>query len=126
MTGAGTSSSQTLRVSVSGTASDTRNAKRKFTLLSERIRALEDALLLETESRGTQVVADAPKHPLLSDELLAIKNCAEDYVDEGYLEEEDEALEPPGSFGTLSIDEGRTMRYLGPGATEVCLRLIKS
>lgn len=52
------------------------------------------------------------------EELLAIKQSMNDGEGEdGEVEEEGDELS--GSFGTLSIDESRTMRYLGPAASDV-------
>lgn len=87
--------------------------KQKFSRLVERIRVLEDALALESEARS-----GSGSHPLLTDELLAIKHSLTEDESESNGEEErsDELL---GAFGTLSIDESKTMRYLGPAASEV-------
>ena len=87
--------------------------KRKLALLVERICTLEDALALESEARG-----GPGSHPFLTEELLAIKRVADKDNDEGKLEEDREE-QILGEFGTLTINESRSMRYLGPGATEV-------
>ncbi|KAL5523829.1 hypothetical protein ACEPAG_8002 [Sanghuangporus baumii] len=91
--------------------------KRKVTLLSERVRALEDALAVESEARG-----GSGSHPLLAEELLEIKQTLSDEESEDDDDdEEDQANQLLGAFGTLSIDESRTMRYLGPAASEEVL-----
>ncbi|KAL5485158.1 hypothetical protein ACEPAI_7800 [Sanghuangporus weigelae] len=90
--------------------------KRKATLLSKRVRALEDALALESEARG-----GSGSHPLLAEELLEIKQYLSDDESEDDDEEKEEADQLLGAFGTLSIDESRTMRYLGPAASESAL-----
>ncbi|KAL5507235.1 hypothetical protein ACEPAH_6691 [Sanghuangporus vaninii] len=91
--------------------------KRKATLLSERVRTLEDALALESEARG-----GSGSHPLLTEELLEIKQClSDDESEDDEEEEKEEADQLLGAFGTLSIDESRTMRYLGPAASENAL-----
>ncbi|KAL5523828.1 hypothetical protein ACEPAG_8001 [Sanghuangporus baumii] len=90
--------------------------KRKATLLSERVRALEDALALESEARG-----GSGSHPLLAEELLETKQCLSDGESEDDDGEEKEEADQLLGFGTLSIDESRTMRYLGPAASESAL-----
>lgn len=71
-------------------------------------------MALESEARG-----GSGSHPLLTEGLLAIKRSVTDGEDEEE-EEDGEADQFLGGFGTLSIDESRTMRYLGPAASEVC------
>ncbi|KAL5485157.1 hypothetical protein ACEPAI_7799 [Sanghuangporus weigelae] len=90
--------------------------KSKATLLSERIRALEDALTVESEARG-----GSGSHPLLDEELLEIKQCLSDDESDGDDYEEAQADQLLGAFGTLSIDESRIIRYLGPAASESAL-----
>ncbi|KAL5528380.1 hypothetical protein ACEPAF_7516 [Sanghuangporus sanghuang] len=91
--------------------------KRKATLLSERVRALEDALAVESGARG-----GSRSHPLLAEELLEIKQTfSDDESDDDDDEEEEQANQLLGAFGTLSIDESRTMRYLGPASSESAL-----
>ncbi|KAL5507234.1 hypothetical protein ACEPAH_6690 [Sanghuangporus vaninii] len=90
--------------------------KRKATLLSERVRALEDALAVESGARG-----GSGSHPLLAEELLEIKQILSDDESDDDDDDEDQADQLLGAFGTLSIDESRTMRYLGPASSESAL-----
>ena len=82
----------------------------KLAAMSERIRALEDALAVESSET----------HPLLSPELLAIKqgiDSIDSYADRA--DGEDAENEMLSAFGTLSVSEGKTMRFLGASAAEV-------
>ena len=79
--------------------------------MSERIRALEDALAVESNE----------SHPLLSPELLAIKqgiDSIDSYADRA--DGDDAENEMLSAFGTLSISDGRTMRFLGASPINVC------
>ena len=82
----------------------------KLAAMSERIRALEDALAVESSE----------SHPLLSPELLAIKqgiDSIDSYADRA--DGDDAENEMLSAFGTLSVSEGKTMRFLGASAAEV-------
>lgn len=81
--------------------------------MTDRVRALEDALASESKARGAFEL-----HPLLTNELLAVKHSPVD--DESEDENEGKPDQSLDAFGTLSIDESETMRYLGPSASEVC------
>ena len=81
--------------------------------MSERIRQLEDALAI------TQASLSRDTHPLLRDELLAVKWGVQ--VKTGPTEEEEavdkEIVKP---FGTLIISDQGVSRFFGPsGGTEV-------
>ena len=79
--------------------------------MSERIRSLEDALQIQSSS----------SHPLLSRELLAIKQGIEAVGSgRGGNNEDTDEDELSGAFGTLSVTEDKTMRFLGATATDVC------
>ncbi|KAH8110132.1 fungal-specific transcription factor domain-containing protein [Phellopilus nigrolimitatus] len=93
-------------------ASDTDHVQHKLTSMSERIRALEDALQIESAA-GSRGLAF---HPLLAPDLLAIKQGVD--VPRPVEEEEEEMA---GAFGTLSVSEGTSMRFLGASATEQTL-----
>lgn len=83
--------------------------------MSERIRALEDALAVESSET----------HPLLSPELLAIKqgiDSIDSYADRA--DGDDAENEMLSAFGTLSVSEGKTMRFLGASAAEVRPKLL--
>ncbi|KAI5118223.1 hypothetical protein M0805_000719 [Coniferiporia weirii] len=90
----------------------------KLTAMSERIRALEDALHIET-STGLR----SRPHALLAPELLAIKQGIDTYeIADSENKEKDEGEEElMSAFGTLSITDGHTMRFLGATATEQLL-----
>lgn len=82
---------------------------RKLTSMSERISVLEDALQIQ----------GGASHPLLSSELLAIKQGVDAVQPISQKAEDDEAEEElTDAFGTLSIREDKTMRFLGASATE--------
>lgn len=84
---------------------------RKLVAMSERIRALEDALEIESGKSS---------HPLLSPEFLAIKQGI-DVIDRHPDEDADNAAEDDlsGAVGTLSVSDGKTMRFLGASAADV-------
>lgn len=110
--------------------------KEKLRAMSLRISVLEDALHAEYSShRGhaatgppgalpfdevkrARSVAQmlTPVHPLLSPELLRIKNDADAFA---LVHEEDTDTEMLKSFGTLSISNGTTQRFLGASASDV-------
>ena len=129
----------------------------KLTAMSERIRALEDALQIEFSARNQEArpalehLSDVDTsaddnsaariasrsmgavHPLLIPRMLDIKKDIDAFIPdsqsgrlrlgEGGGGEED-ALEGAASdmmtaFGTLSISDGKNMRFLGASATEV-------
>ncbi|TDL25159.1 hypothetical protein BD410DRAFT_743893 [Rickenella mellea] len=83
---------------------DTEQLHRKLTEMRERIRQLEDALLLAT-SRWPE------PHPLLSDELLSIKcgydSCPAENPDN--IHEDDLTNE----FGTLTLSDDGSARFIG-------------
>lgn len=116
--GARAHTSRTARTATDGPVSKSQRTKRKLEILSKRISALEDALALESKVRG-----GSGSHALLSEGLLAIKHCVHDDDEE---EEYDDGCDDGQdgdelltAFGTLTIDDQRTMRYLGPAASEV-------
>lgn len=83
-------------------------AARKLSLLASRIRALEDALLIESDDQ----------HPLLAHDSR-IKIPQHD-VETGLNEESGRAkLEKPLDAGTLSVVEGKGESFLGAVAAEV-------
>ncbi|KAL5513473.1 hypothetical protein ACEPAH_3872 [Sanghuangporus vaninii] len=93
--------------------SSNNDTSHKLVAMSERIRVLEDAL--EIESGNTC-------HPLLAPEFLAIKQGI-DVVDRrlhGKANDDGEE-ELAGAFGTLSVSDGKTMRYLGASAADSAL-----
>ncbi|TDL25160.1 hypothetical protein BD410DRAFT_627633 [Rickenella mellea] len=84
---------------------DTEQLHRKLMEMSERIRQLEDALLLAT-SRW-------PKpHPLLRDDLLSIKSG----YDTGNTEKRDDSQQDDltGEVGTLTVSDDGSARFIGP------------
>ncbi|EJD00071.1 uncharacterized protein FOMMEDRAFT_148416 [Fomitiporia mediterranea MF3/22] len=93
---------------VSSSAAHEYDVQRKLMLMSERIRSLEDAL--QTQNGAS--------HPLLSAELLAIKQGVDmDRLRPERVTDGDVEQELVDAIGTLSVSEGRTMRYLGASAT---------
>lgn len=88
--------------------------------MSKRISQLEDALQIEHAGRSTST------HPLLSEELLVIKQSVDAPDQPDFKRDPDDAEEElTGAMGTLSIgSEGKAMRFLGASATEVGNRLI--
>lgn len=120
----------------------------KLTAMSERIRALEDALQIEFSTHKVQgshseLIDDAVSgdgnaaarilersigtvHPLLVPELLAVKNDIESFVpvDKQGVGDEDAAEDMMTAFGTLSIKDGKNMRFLGATATDVRRHLL--
>jgi len=82
--------------------------------MSERIRSLEDALEIMQAARSDET------HPLLQEDLLAIKSGLE-------VLDHKASTEPDNShvlddFGTLTITARGAMRFLGrTGGTEVSL-----
>jgi len=85
--------------------------------MGQRIRQLEDALAIFQSGVSSDV------HPLLKEELLAIKFGPE----KGYVPRKDppsrkESTEPPiDAFGTMTIGDGGAAKYFGPSAgSEVC------
>ncbi|TDL16809.1 hypothetical protein BD410DRAFT_794903 [Rickenella mellea] len=91
---------------------DTEQLHRKLVDMSERIRQLEDALEIET--------ARSPdRHPLLRDELLAVKRGIGVYeaMAEGH-----EISDIFDHFGTLTISDDGASRFIGPsGGSESLL-----
>ena len=75
--------------------------------MSDRIRMLEDALQIEC----------GQKHPLLTPELLAVKQGI--VTSNNMYDEDSDTEEMRGSFGVLSVDENKSMRFLGATAVEV-------
>ncbi|THG92550.1 hypothetical protein EW145_g8678, partial [Phellinidium pouzarii] len=71
------------------------------------------------ECAGLSARLNATVHPLLSPDLLAIKQSIDTFVPKEKDVDEDEALLT--AFGTLSISDGQTMRFLGASATEQLL-----
>lgn len=110
----GSSSRQIVINSASTLRSNESDTNRKLTAMSERIRALEDALQNQSDD----------SHPLLSAELLSIKQGIE-IVDPRLEDTKDDDVEEEmtGMFGTLSVSEGpgKSMRFLGATATDVSL-----
>lgn len=86
---------------------DTDKLHRKILEMSRRIRQLEDAL---------QIAQLSLTHPLLSEELLAIKGGVEIVED---VSEENSNVETLPSIGSLTISE-RGERFLGRTGSEVC------
>lgn len=80
--------------------------------MGQRIRQLEDALAI------FQSGVSSDPHPLLRDDLLAIKFGPE----KGQIPEKDppirkETHEPPiDAFGTMTLSEGGEGKYFGPSA----------
>ncbi len=101
---------------------DTDKLHQKLAEMSRRIRQLEDALQVEYGSRTTE------SHPLLSEELLAVKSGI-DYRVRGQVGDvdgedvdfkadlTDEACS--GAMGLLTISEGGAVRFLGATGYEV-------
>ncbi|KAL5480159.1 hypothetical protein ACEPAI_1429 [Sanghuangporus weigelae] len=94
------------------------SVSRKLTAMSERIRILEHALHIQ----------DGDSHPLLAPELLAIKQSitvadrsTEDCEDNTVDDEDDADEKLVSAFGTLTVSEGKTMRFLGPSAADSVL-----
>lgn len=89
--------------------------------MSKRIRQLEDALQIEHGMRSTD------SHPLLSDDMLAVKKGLEhgtstkERNSDGDDNCEDEEDEPDvvNAMGLLTISEGGALRYLGATGSEV-------
>ncbi len=90
--------------------------------MSRRIRQLEDALQVEYGSRTTET------HPLLSDDLLAVKGGIDQRSRGHFAELEggdtdskadltDETYS--GAMGLLTISEGGAVRFLGATGSEV-------
>lgn len=108
----GSSSRQIVINSASTLRSNESDTNRKLTAMSERIRALEDALHNQCDD----------SHPLLSAELLSIKQGIE-IVDPRLEDTRDGEAEEDmaGMFGTLSVSDGpgKSMRFLGATATDV-------
>lgn len=102
--------------------SDTAQLHRKLSEMSQRIRQLEDALEISHSSNSTS--SATASHPLLREELLAIKrgidvnalNASHHKHDRDDPQTEDE-LE---ALGTLSISDQGYSRYIGTGGGEVC------
>ncbi|KAH8109667.1 hypothetical protein DFH11DRAFT_913070 [Phellopilus nigrolimitatus] len=96
------------RLVLASSTPDTERDQRKLVSMSERIRALEDALQVESAASSRGLAS----HPLLAPELLTIKQgVAPQPVDE-----EEQGI--CDAFGTLSVSEGTSMRFLGASATE--------
>ena len=101
--------------------SDTAQLHRKLSEMSQRIRQLEDALEISHSSNSS---SSSQMHPLLREELLAIKrgidvntpsiNGHKQDREDSQTEDELEAL------GTLSISDQGYSRFIGSGGSEVC------
>ncbi|EPQ54336.1 hypothetical protein GLOTRDRAFT_139640 [Gloeophyllum trabeum ATCC 11539] len=99
--------------------SDTRDLHRKITEMSQRIRQLEDALAVFQASISSE------RHPLLSEELTAIKFWPE--VRPEREENSTTRFGPVGSldaFGTLSVGEQGEAKYFGRSAGGEALLLV--
>lgn len=83
------------------------STSQKLRAMSDRIRMLEDALQIEC----------GQKHPLLTPELLAVKQGI--VTSNNMYDEDSDTEEMRGSFGVLSVDENKSMRFLGATAVEV-------
>ena len=101
---------------------DTDKLHQKLAEMSRRIRQLEDALQVEYGSRSTEA------HPLLSDELLAVKGGI-DQKGRGHAVETETRLSETKAdlseesyteaLGLLTISEGGAVRFLGTTGIEV-------
>ncbi|KAH8113147.1 hypothetical protein DFH11DRAFT_1510936 [Phellopilus nigrolimitatus] len=87
---------------------------KKLLQMSKRIRQLEDALQI------AQATISPASHPLLSDELLSVKNGVDVIVDNETpdSEEHDPTNDVSDAFGTLAISERGEVRFVGRGASE--------
>lgn len=90
--------------------------------MSERIRQLEDALEISEAARTS-----AP-HPLLREELLAIKRGVDDFkfgtANQVDPEQEADVL---NALGTLTISDRGVSRFIGPsGGSEVSLTSVEN
>ena len=102
--------------------SDTEELHCRINEMSERIRQLEDAL------SSLQATVSSERHPLLRDELLAVKygTNSRRETSEGSSEG---ALSPTiEALGTLSVGENGETKYIGcSGSAEVpCSRVFKT
>lgn len=95
---------------------DTGDLNQKVSQMSQRIRDLEDALVLLQSQISTE------PHPLLRDELLHVKDLPEKRPSaEPDASEDPLAGEPVDAFGTLTIDNSGESLYFGATAgSEVC------
>ncbi|TDL21374.1 hypothetical protein BD410DRAFT_898957 [Rickenella mellea] len=83
---------------------DTEQLHRKLLDMSERIRQLEDALEI-------QLAHSPDPHPLLREELLAVKRIElNDAAERWQLPEEHDAME---DFGTLTVSDQGVSRFIG-------------
>ncbi len=79
--------------------------------MSERIRQLEDALQLAHSAQSSQ------PHPLLSENLLSVKNgVVQQTPPETNDDEQGPELDILETFGTLRIGDDGGTRFLGPSA----------
>ena len=81
-----------------------------------RIRQLEDALQIAHGSLSSQL------HPLLSEELLAVK-AGIDAEKPNIPEEANQDGEVSGAFGTLTISEHGESQFMGRAGSEVSILL---
>lgn len=88
---------------------DTEHLHRKIVDMGQRIRQLEDALSILQASASNDV------HPLLAEDMLALKYGAEA---PSALSEpiEDSQSVPIDAFGTLTITDGEESNYFGQSA----------
>ncbi|KAL5480278.1 hypothetical protein ACEPAI_1548 [Sanghuangporus weigelae] len=92
----------------------------KLVEMSKRIRQLEDALQI------THAITSPTRHPLLSDDLLAIKSGIGVFSDKaGSLNDAEElANELSSELGTLSISERGEACFMGRGSSEALLAVM--
>lgn len=86
--------------------------------MSKRIRQLEDGLEI------TYASISSSQHPLLSEDLLAIKGGLDTPSNEEAYnnQNEDNELDRQilDSFGSLAVSDKGTTRFIGRSGTEVC------
>lgn len=93
---------------------DTEKLHDKLAEMSKRIRQLEDALQVAHAGRSTS------PHPLLADHLLAVKRGIDAPDARAGNDEEKEVEEDiVGAFGTLTVTDSGSMRFLGASGSEV-------